>query len=211
MAAVISRLFGQARMQPKQASTRLGSLDDGGLVRDSLLNFLLFGAISIATRTATSPTFSGSRMAAPASLPSTRDRMISSGSSPVLSGSPWRFLALVTMRGARVFIASRRTSARMHCSSTTMTSAMPDLMNLSWWERAPTILLRALYRVRSRAVQQIPATSILSSSPRSCMVSAMAMAGGTLWPITRMTGFSGSMHPAPQSTRDASGSPLGKE
>ncbi len=164
MAAVNSRLFGQARMQLKQpVHAPAASTIEAASGR--FLNFLLFGEISIATRTATSPTFSGSRMAAPASLPSTRDRTISSGSSPVLSGSPWRFLALVTMRGAWVFTASRRTSARMHCSSTTMTSAIPDLMNLSWWERAPTIRAPALYRVRSRAVQQIPADLDLILEP----------------------------------------------
>ncbi len=123
------------------------------------LNFFRLGATSSAVLEATSPAFSASRIRTPGTFPLTKSATISSAGSCVRFWSPAQFLSLVTMTGVLIFRASNRVSARMHCSSRTMTSGMPLLMKRSCHEIGPTILAFELYRVVSWAVQHRPVTS----------------------------------------------------
>ena len=93
-----------------------------------------------ATFVATSPTLSGSSINAPSICLLTSSETILSASSSVLSGSPRHILSVVAITTALFFWASSRTSVRIHCSSTIITSATPLLMNLSCFDMGPTIL-----------------------------------------------------------------------
>ena len=127
--------------------------------------FLRWGAISMATLTATSAAFVESRIAK-CSLFSTIRLTMSSVSISVASSSPYMALSRQAITAVPTFDASWGVSVLMHCSSVMMTSAMPALMKKSCRERGPTILALSEYLVVSRAVQQIPHSSTLSS--RSC-------------------------------------------
>ena len=125
-------------------------------------SFLLLGASSMATFTATSAAFFESRIANCSPL-STIRLTISSVSISVASSSPYMALSRQAITAEPTLAASCGVSVLIHCSSVIITSAMPALMKKSCRERGPTILALSEYLVVSRAVQQTPATSTLSS------------------------------------------------
>ena len=99
MAGRMSRFCGQALLQSLHClhsfALRITSSASG-----IVLNFLRVGATLIAVFTATSPTFSGSRMCAPGVFPLARSSTIASAGSLVRSGRPMQFFSEVTMTGA---------------------------------------------------------------------------------------------------------------
>src|SRR5208337_2546288 len=154
----IARSLGHALWQSRhcvqsEASSRMVS---GEIAVEA---FLRAGITVQATRTATSPAFSGSRIRTPFCRPVVRSATMASAGSFVRSGRPMQFLSDVAMNGVPTAAASENASVRTHCSSTTITSGIPLRMYRIYHDMGPIIFARGEYLLASIEVQQIPVTS----------------------------------------------------